>query len=110
MKIILIDEFKPSLFIQNNSQLSFESISEDEAKTFLSLADTIINRIQSANSKELFLSIRLGRRLEDQNKIIDLSDTIILLAEFDIPWVLTLTEILDKKITWWKIVYVEDNS
>lgn len=114
MKIILTDQFEARAFVTNRpgtlkfySQFSFEEITEDNAKTLLSLASDIINHLCSHNMKELFLSVRLERRLENYTKILDVKDAIILLAEFDVPFVMTASDILDKPITWWKICYVD---
>lgn len=113
MKVILTDQFDARTFVKHvsgqvfYSQFSFEEISEDQAKTLMSLADDIINNIHNTFAKELFLSVRLERRLENHCKIVDVSDAIILLAEFDPPYTLTLSDAIDKPIVWWKICYVD---
>jgi len=114
MNIILTDQFTPSTYVVKAiyqatflSTFAFEEISENDVKTLLSLADVIMNDIHQ-NPKELFLSIRLDRRFENCEKTIDTKDAIIIFAEFEfMPWTFTVTEALEKKITWWKITYVD---
>lgn len=105
-RITLTDEFNVSKFVTSlNPTIHFEEISESDAKELLEDAE-IINAIENPQ-KELFLSIRFLRRLENCKKYPTQHIDGIILAEFTAPhWNLTLTCCVETKVTWWRITYV----